>query len=170
MNIDAKRHKLLGILSKQANDLDLNKAEYNALGVSFERILYELNCNEDELQLITSDLYTSDEIGYHNAYEIVGLFAKEKGMTAFANKKYRERIYERRKEFIKFLVQTIIPILALIVAILSLSLKFENLKLQSDKELQELKDKLNKQENQLNQLELKTTAPIRIDSSKFKNQ
>jgi hypothetical protein len=170
MNIDAKRHKLLEILSKQRNDLDLNKAEYNALGVSFEKIFEVLNCNEDELKLITSELYTSEEIGYHDAYNIVGLFAKDNGATAFSNKKYRKRIIERRKERIKFIVQTAIPILALIVAILSLSLKFDNLKLQSDKELNEIITKQKEQDNRLNNLELKTINQSKIDSLKNKKE
>ena len=170
MNIDAKRHKLLGILSKQRNDLDLNKAEYNALGVPFERIFKELNCDEDELKLITSELYTSDEIGYHDAYNIVGLFTKDNGATAFANKKYWKRILERRKERIKFFVQTVIPILALIIAILSLSVKFDNLKLQSDKELEKLKTNLKEQENRLKKLEMKTIEQTTTDSLKIKQE
>jgi hypothetical protein len=168
MNIDAKRHKLLGILSKQRNDLDLNKAEYNALGVPFEKIYEVLDCDEDELKLITSELYTSEEIGYHDAYNIVGLFAKDNGATAFSYGKYRKRIIERRKERIKFFVQTAIPILALIVAILSLSLKFDNLKLQSDKELQEINSKLKEQDFRLDKLELKPIQENKADSIKNK--
>ena len=154
MNIDTKRHKLLGILTKQRKYLELKKAEYNALGVSYEKIYKELKCNEDELHSITSDLYTSEEIGYHDAYNIVGLFAKDKGLTAFSNKKYHNRVIERRKEIVKFFVQTVIPILALVVAILSLSLKFDNLKMQSDKELQKLEDKLLKQKMRIDSMEI----------------
>lgn len=58
MNIDYKRHKLIGILTKQRKDLELKKAEYNALGVPFNKIYKELDCDEDELHSITSDLYT----------------------------------------------------------------------------------------------------------------
>lgn len=113
------------------------------------------------MKLITSDLYTSDEIGYHDAYNIIGLFAKDKGTTAFTNKKYKRRISERRKEETKFLVQTLIPILALIVAILSLSIKFENIKTETFKELKQLKTVIQEQEKRLNSLERnsKNTPP-----------
>ena len=154
MNIDTKRHKLLGILTKQRKDLELEKSEYNALGVPFDKIYSELDCDDDELHSITSDLYTSDEIGYHDAYNVVGLFAKDKGLTAFSNKKYHNRVIERRKEKVKFFVQTVIPILALVIAILSLSLKFDNLKMQSDKELQKLEDKLVKQKMRIDSMEI----------------
>jgi len=168
MNIDDKRHKLLGILSKQRNDFDLNKAENNSLGVPFNKIFEVLDCNEDQLNLITSELYTSEEIEYHDANGVVGLFAKDKGSTAYANRKYRKRIIERKKEFIKFFVQIAIPILALIVAILSLSLKFNNLKLQSDKELQEINSKLKELDVRLNELELKPIKENKTDSLEIK--
>lgn len=153
MNIDVKRHKLLGILTKQRKDLELKKAAYNALGVPFNKIYKELDCDEDELHSITSDLYTSKEIGYHDAYNVVGLFAKDKGLAAFSNKKYHNRVIERRKERVKFFVQIVIPILALVVAILSLFLKFDNLKMQSDKELQKLEDKLLEQKMRIDSME-----------------
>lgn len=153
MNIDTKRHKLLAILTKQRKDLELKKAEYNALGVSFDKLYNELDCDENELYSIASELYTTDEIGYHDAYNIVGLFAKDKGLTAFSNKKYHNRVIERRKERVKFFVQTVIPILALVIAILSLSVKFENLKIQSDKELQIFEDKLLKQKMRIDSME-----------------
>lgn len=153
MNIDNKRHKLLGILTKQRKDLELEKAEYNALGVPFDKLYNELDCDEDALHSITSELYTTEEIGYHDANNIVGLFAKDKGLTAFSNKKYHNRVIERKKERVKFFVQTVIPILALVIAILSLSLKFDNLKMQSDKELQILEDKLLKQKMRIDSME-----------------
>lgn len=153
MNLDTKRHKLLAILTEQRKKVELKKDEFNALGVPFDKIYKELDCDEDELLSITSDLYTSEEIGYHNTYNIVGVFAKEKGLTAFSNKKYHNRVIERRKEIVKFFVQTVIPILALVVAILSLSLKFDNLKMQSDKELQKLEDKLLKQKMRIDSME-----------------
>ncbi|WCC41469.1 hypothetical protein PJJ26_08195 [Tenacibaculum finnmarkense] len=153
MNIDTKRHKLLGILTEQRKNVELKKEGYNTLGIAFEKIYKELECDDDELHSITSDLYTSEEIGYHDAYNVVGLFAKDKGLTAFSNKKYHNRVIEGRKEKAKFFVQTVIPILALIVAILSLSIKFDNLKMQSDKELQKLEDKLLKQKIQIDNME-----------------
>lgn len=152
MNIDDKRHKLLGLLTKQRNDLELKKAEYNALGVPFDKIYKELDCDEDELQLITSELYTSDEIGYHDAHNIIGLFAKKNGKTAFSNNKYKRRISDRKKERVKF----ILPILALAISLASLY--FSNItnirKSTFESENKELKDKIDTLEIQVNKLKL----------------
>ena len=154
MNIDTKRHKLLGILTKQRKDLELKKAEYNALGVPFDKIYKELDCDEDELQSITSELYTSEEIGYHDAHNIVGLFVKDKGVTAFANKKYSNRIVERRKERVKF----ILPILAILISSASLYFsKFANIdEKQFDKVNREMQMKIDTLELQVNKLKLKS--------------
>lgn len=154
MNIDTKRHKLLKILTKQRKDVVLKKVETISLGVLFDKIYDYLDCGEDELHSITSDLYTSDEIGYHDADNIVGLFAKAKGVTAFANNKYLNRVRDRKKEKIKFFAQTIIPVLALVVAILSLTVKFDDLKLQSDRELQKLKSIIKEQKLRIDTLEI----------------
>ena len=116
MNIDAKRHKLLELLSKQRKDVELKKATYNVLGVTFEKIYEELKIDSDELYSITSDLYSSEEIAYHNAHDIVGLFAKDKGVTSFVNEKYKKRIYDRRIERIKL----VLPILAVGISLASL--------------------------------------------------
>ena len=156
MNIDDKRHKLLGLLTKQRNDLELKKAKDNSLGVPFNKIYKELDCNEYELQLITSELYTSDEIGYHDAHNIVGLFAKKNGKTAYANKKYKRRISDRKKERVKF----ILLILAFIISLASLY--FSNManirKSTFDTENKELKNKIDTLEFQVKELknDLKT--------------
>lgn len=153
MHLNKKRHKLLELLSKHRNNVELKKAKYNSLGVSFNDLYKELNCNDDELQIITAELYTSDEIGYHDANNIVGLFAKQNGLSAFSNRKYinlwRDNLFNTSKN----IVQIFIPVLALIVAILSFTLKFDNLQKQSEKELQEVKSLLLEQQKQIQLLE-----------------
>ena len=138
MNLELKRHKLLGILSKQRNDLELEKAEYNALGVPFEKIYTELNCNEDELKLITSELYTADEIGYHDAYDIVGVFAKDNGLSAFANKKYSRIYWKRISDLTKNAVQIVIPILSLLIAFIALTIKIDTLNKSTENKIDNL--------------------------------
>jgi hypothetical protein len=154
MNIDTKRHKLLGILTEQRKNVELKKEGYNALGVTFENIYSGIDCDKDELHSITSELYTSEEIGYHDAHNIVGLFAKDKGVTAFANKKYNNRIIERRKERIKF----ILPILAILISSASLYFsKFANIdEKQFDKVNKETQRKIDTLELQVNKLILKS--------------
>src|SRR5574343_1232649 len=134
MNLYKKRHKLLELLSKHRNNVELNKAKYNAFGVTFEDIYKSLNCNDDELHIITSELYTSQEIGYHNAYDIIGLFAKEKGLSAFSNKKYLKLWWDNLFNISKNIVQIFIPILSLIIAYVALTTKSSNLQKQSEKE------------------------------------
>ena len=154
MNIDTKRHKLLGILTEQRKNVELKKEGYNALGVTFEHIYSGIDCDKDELHSITSELYTSEEIGYHDAHNIVGLFAKDKGVTAFANKKYGNRIVERRKERVKF----ILPILAILISSASLYFsKFANIdEKQFDKVNKEMQMKIDTLEFQVNKLQLKS--------------
>jgi hypothetical protein len=154
MNIDTKRHKLLGILTEQRKNVELKKEGYNALGVTFENIYSGIDCDKDELHSITSELYTSEEIGYHDAHNIVGLFAKDKGVTAFANKKYSNRIVERRKERVKF----ILPILAILISSASLYFsKFANIdEKQFDKVNKEMQMKIDTLELQVNRLKLKS--------------
>lgn len=161
MNIEAKRHKLLGILSEQRKNVELQKEGYNFLGITFENIYREIDCDEDELHSITSDLYTSEEIGYHNANNIVGLFAKDKGVTAFVNKKYHNRIIERRKERVKF----ILPILAIIISSASLYFsKFTNVtEMQFYKVNNELQTKIDTLEIHLDKLKSYNNPKINID-------
>jgi|GEM_PF-1380333 len=153
MNLNKKRHKLLELLAKHRNNVELKKAKNNALGISFTDLYKELNCNDDELQIITSELYTSDEIGYHDAHNINGLFAKNNGLSAFSNKKYIKLFWENIFNVSKNIVQIFIPVLALIVAILSFTLKFDNLQKQSEKELQEVKLLLLEQQERIKVLE-----------------
>ena len=143
MDIDYKRHILLKVLTNQRINLELKKAPNNVLGVSFDIICKELNCNRDYLNLVTSELFISEEIEYHDAGNIVGLFITEKGKTSFSNKKYYNRIKDRYKERVKFFVQITIPVLALIVAILSFSLKLENFRIELNNEIQELRENIN---------------------------
>lgn len=153
MNLNKKRHKLLELLSIHRNNVQLKKAKYNALGVSFTDLHAELNCNDNELQIITAELYSSDEIGYHDAHNITGLFATKNGLSAYSNKKYIKLFWENIFNLSKNIVQIFIPVLALIVAILSFTLKFDNIQKQSGKELKEVKLLLLEQQKRIKVLE-----------------
>ena len=163
MSLELKRHKLLGILSKQRNDLELKKAEYNALGVPFEKIYSELNCNEDELKLITSELYTADEIGYHDAYDIVGVFAKDNGLSAFANKKYSRIYWKRISDLTKNAVQIIIQVLSLLIAFIALSIKIESLNKTTDNKIDNLEKQVIELKSELDKIN-KNIIPKEIDT------
>jgi hypothetical protein len=146
MNINKKRHKLLELLSKHRNDVKLKKAKHHALGLSFEDIYNELNCNEDELQLIVAELYTCEEIGYHDTYDIVGLFARNNGLTSFSNKKYKRINNAFVKNSIKDLVQIIIPVLSLIITVLVII----NNNSKTSKEIKVIEQKIELLQKQIN--------------------
>ena len=165
MNLHLKRHKLLGILAKQRGDLKLKKADPMILGVSTESILKDLNCNEDELELITSELHTQDEIKYFNAHGVVGFFARPNGVSAFSDKKYLRLNNSRIKSNLKDFVQIIIPILSLVIAVLAISLKINNLNSKTDKEIKAIELKQESILNSINKLEMKTKN-IQTDSLK----
>jgi hypothetical protein len=118
MTLNNKRHKLLEFLSNHKNNVKLKRTQSIGIGVSYEEIYKELNCKDVDLQLITAELYSSDEIGFFNAYNIVGLYATEKGVASFSNKKYRRLNNAFIKNSIKDLVQIIIPVLSLVITIL----------------------------------------------------
>jgi hypothetical protein len=163
MNLNLKRHKLVVILSKQRNDLELEKAEYNALGITFEKIFKELNCNEDELKLITSELYTCEEIGYHDASNVVGLFAKDNGLSAFSNKKYQKLYWKRITDLTKNGVQIIIPILSLLIAFVALTIKFESLNKSTENKIENLEKRVSEIKSELEKTKKEITLN-KVDS------
>ena len=152
MNLHLKRHKLLGVLSKQRGDLKLRKADPMILGVSSESILKDLNCSEDELELITSELRTQDEIKDFDADGVKGFFARPNGVSAFSNKKYLRLNNSRIKNNAKDLVQIIIPVLSLLITLVVI-LK-DNSK--NTKEIQTIEQKLESIQDSINILELRT--------------
>mgnify|MGYP000892693112 FL=1 len=145
MKLYIKRHRLLKLLSKHRNNVIINNPVNSSLGVTFEDIYKDLNCTEKDLYIITSELYISDEIGYHDANNIVGLYVKEKGVSAFSNRKYINILYDKLINILKNIVQIFIPILSLIIAYVALTTKTNNLKKLYEKELQEVKKELKEQ-------------------------
>ncbi|GGE22950.1 hypothetical protein [Psychroflexus salis] len=146
MNLYLKRHKLLEILTKKRILLESDLSDDNLLGVSFTDIHKQLNCNRSELELIMSELYDLDEIGYHDTLGVVGLFTKDKGKSSYANKKYKRLYRNEITNLIKDFVQIIIPILSLLIASYAVSNKIESFNMN-------IKNKLDKIENQVKELE-----------------
>ena len=179
MNVERKRHELLNLLNSQYNIFVTNENDENSnikipFGISKKEIFNKLNICENEFNTISSELYELEEIDNCDEPELDSIYILKSGLTSFANKKYLNRIFERKKDRIKFIVQTAIPVLALIVAILSLSTKFDSLKMQSDKELQKLEDKLLKQKMRIDSMELNPynhqTLHKDMDSLKFEKR
>lgn len=121
MKYDLQKHKLLSILVGQTLKFDSDELpDDEPMGVSFDKILKEMNCNKIKLNLIASELYLNKEIGYHDTEQLVGLYCDKSGTISFSNNKYRRRYWNDIIDFWNKLSQAIIPILALIVAIIAL--------------------------------------------------
>ena len=123
MNSNLLRHQILEILTKQYIIAE-NSSE--PLGVSFTVIESELKCTNVFLRQSISELYDNKEIGYHDAYDIIGVHATEKGVASFSNKKYWRIDRLTKVNFIKDCIQIIIPVLSLIVAVLAITMKIDN--------------------------------------------
>ncbi|AIJ37139.1 hypothetical protein K5L04_07085 [Flavobacterium psychrophilum] len=150
INYNLKRHKLLEVLSTQNLNVQLRKEGCLALGISYEEIYSKLNINAFELLIITSELYENKEIGYHNAYNIEGLYSETLGISAFSNGKYKKAHWNEIISKIKDVTQIVIPVLALIIAIITLTTKLENSELKNKKELNQIKASIEKLENKQN--------------------
>ncbi|WP_420553084.1 hypothetical protein [Tenacibaculum aiptasiae] len=164
MNLDRKRHKLLELLTKQRKNVELKKNGFDTLGVPFKILLEELNCNEDQLHSITSELYSSDEIKYHDANQVIGLYVRPLGMTAFTNKKYLKRINTRIKDIIKFWI----AIIAIAISLGSFYIsKVKNISNSAfDKESKELKLKIDTMETQLKEMKLEFNNRLKFGTKK----
>jgi hypothetical protein len=122
MNSNVLRHRLLGILTKQ---YIISEKSNDTLGVSFTDIESDLKCTDTFLRQSISELFENKEIGYHDAYDIIGIYATEKGVASFSTKKYWRTDRLIKVNFIKDCIQIIIPVLSLIVAVLAITMKIE---------------------------------------------
>lgn len=153
MNYNLKRHKLLRILSKGRDNFHIIKNRKSVFGVSFDEIYKKLNCDGDELHNISTELYTSKEIEYFDYDGVIGLFSTAEGLTSFSNKKYINVFWGNFFNTSKNIVQVFIPVFSLIIAYVALTTKTENLKKQYEKELQEVRLLLLKQQEHIKLLE-----------------
>ncbi len=159
MNDNLKRHKILEILSKQFIKVETEDSS-EAIGVSFEDLQVKLNCSKIELRRVSSTLYDNKEVDYMDI-GLVGMFATEKGLSAYSDEKYKRESNLRLKNNIKDIVQIVVPILSLLIAYLALSFKINKLNEQNEKELKEINKKLLFHEKKLNSL---TMSIINIEN------
>jgi hypothetical protein len=142
MNYNVKRHKLLELLSNQNINVQLEKPGFMALGVSYEEIYSKLNLTDFQLLKLTSELYENKEIGYHNAYDIEGLYAENKGISAFSNKKYLKLYRKGIIEYIKDIIQILIPVLSVIIAFLALTIKIQNVNSENEEHFKDIRNEI----------------------------
>jgi len=120
MKRDLQRHKLLKLLSDRRVKFESNQlSEGERLGIPFEELTQKMNCDILKLNLIASELYDNKEIKHHNAYNINGLFCEKEGLTSFANSKYKARYWRDLWTNLFSISQLIVPILALVIALIA---------------------------------------------------
>ena len=121
MQLDLKKHKLLRIIIGQTLKFDSDELPENEpMGVPFESILGELNCDMIQLNLIAAELYMENEISYHDNLGVKGLSCIHYGKIAYSNNKYRHRYWSDILDFNLKMSQILIPLLSLLVAIIAI--------------------------------------------------
>lgn len=142
MNDNIKKHELLEILSTEKIN---NKTP---LGVGFDKILELLKIDKEYLDFICGELYGTGEIKYFdNGVDEKGLYATSLGVKSHSSKNYIERQNKKNWELAKNWVQTVVPILSLVIAIIVLTLSNRSYLKEVKSELKEVKERLIIQEN-----------------------
>lgn len=149
MNSNILRHRLLGILTKQ---YIIAEKSSEPLGVSFTVIESELKCTDVFLRQSISELYENKEIGYHDAYDIVGVHATEKGVASFSNKRYWKIFWTSIKDSVKYWFQILVPILSLLVAFVAVTHDLKEHNEETNIQLREMKSQIDLLQSQVEQL------------------
>jgi len=147
MKYDLKKHELLGILVGNTLKFDSDELPDNEpMGVSFDEIKKKMKCDMIELNLIASELYVNKEIEFYDN-EIKGMCCIHNGKVSFSTNKYKNRYYDRVRDYVKFIFQLLIPALSLIVAIIALKYSAQNK--ETTQQIQELKEKTDIMQSEL---------------------
>lgn len=149
MNSNVLRHRLLGILTKQ---YIVSEKSNEPLGVSFTDIESELKCTDTFLRQSISELFENKEIGYHDAYDIVGVHATEKGVASFSNKKYWRIYWTNIKDSVKYWFQILVPVLSLLVALIAVTHDLKEYNEETNIQLKEMKSQIELLQSQVEQL------------------
>lgn len=145
MNKNLKRHKLLGLLSSQY--VKVKSKHESILGVDFETLEQSLKCTREQLIELSSTLITEEEIDYHDAYSVKGLYAKPKGVSSYSIKKYKLENEKITFDRIRNWVQTSIPIISLLITISTI--------ISSEQRITQKQNELIRSENKVEKLDLK---------------
>lgn len=149
MNSNLLRHRLLNILTRQYIIAEKSR---EPLGVSFKSIETELKCSESVIRMSLSELYENEEIGYHDAYDIVGVHATEKGVASFSNKKYWRIYWTNFKDSVKYWFQILVPVLSLLVALYAVTHDFKKHNEETNIQLKEMKSQIESLQSQIEQI------------------
>jgi hypothetical protein len=118
MRYNIKRHKVLEILSERRVKFDTGQFSWDSLGVDFSELEEKLNVNRDEIGLILASLYSNEEVEYTDV-DVEGVFATQKGLSAYSESKYLNQNWNLIKKWLLDIVQIFIPVLSLLVALVA---------------------------------------------------
>ena len=156
MNIYKTRREILGFLAPKRRDFDSGKLKGD-LGLSYDFFRSKFKCSDEEFQDVLSELYFEKEILYTDVLKETknnkGILSTQKGLTSYANKKYLNRVKIQKRENIRFYIQILIPIISLVIAVLSLFLKFDIIKQELETSLEsKFGDKIQNLEDNLKEV------------------
>jgi len=165
IKINKKRHKILKLLSDSFIKFNSNIRDENfKLGISFDELQRELKCNRHELEIIIVSMYNQNEVKHTNV-DVYGLISTSNGFDSYVDKKYLKANTKIIINILKNFTQIVIPVLSLVVAILTITIKLDILKKQYDKELQRLETTIKKQQERILLLESETKNPPNLQKN-----
>jgi hypothetical protein len=122
LNYDKLTHKALGFLITNRIKAEVYHKERKVLlAVEKNELAKKLNITKEELFVVTSNLKNELEIDTYDV-DFFGYFAKPIAVNSYVSKKYLNKKKNEIRETRKYYMQIIAPILASIIAILSISL------------------------------------------------
>ncbi len=157
MRYNRKRHKTLKILTPKfiQTRTDRGLGGDFHIGTDFSVLREKLNCSQEECEIIFASLFTNEEVQFTD-YKVDGLALTKTGFSAFSDFKYIKQNENLIKEWARTFVQILIPILALVIAVLTLLLKTNSQKTLETKETQAIENKLLLIQGSINKLERNT--------------
>jgi hypothetical protein len=155
MKSNLKRHRLLKILADKRIK-GIQPGNQPVIGVSWDELASKLNCSLDKILEISAPLIEEKEIDKYYAYGILGAYATPKGVSSYATEKYKRENTKQIFEALKNWVQTIVPLLSLLIAFYALVVSEARTKTK-DIELNKYKIKLEELEKKVLDNQTRTT-------------
>jgi hypothetical protein len=163
LNYDKLTHKALGFLITNRIEAEVYHKERKVLlAVEKNELAKKLNITKEELYVVTSNLKNELEIDTYDL-DFFGYFAKPIAVNSYVSKKYLNKKRNETRETYKYYVQIIAPVLASIIAILSITLNMHQWQYNTQQKV--LKEEIGKeQEYTRNQLNLWVKKDKNMDS------
>jgi hypothetical protein len=142
MMMNLRKHKLLGILSKQYILSEIGESENGEIGLNNDIIIKGLKMSKYKYELIKQSLLDSGEVERHNPKYILGLYSTLKGVASFNDKKYTKAFFDDIINILKNIVQIVIPILSLFIAYYAIKLKISEVNNYNQKQIDTLRKEI----------------------------